>query len=240
MATINSINSNIPIELSKGGTNATSMATTNGTVYYDGTRLVTTATGTSGQVLVSNGAGVAPTFQTVAGSLVFIQSQTAASSTTVDFTTGITSTYNNYYFLISNMLVNTATAVFQMQVSTDGGGTWTAGTGYNSGAKRVSFNGNTWVAGSAASAAQWNLSEALSTGLLPRYFGYITFYNISNGGVPSYSGCAIDDPNATGVMGYNALSGYQSAVTTINGFRFTVSTGNMTTGFFSLYGIKES
>lgn len=240
MATINSINSNIPIELSKGGTNATSMATTNGTVYYDGTRLVTSATGTSGQVLISGGAGVAPTYQTVSGSLIFIQSQTASASTTVDFTTGISSTYNNYYFLISNMLVNTAGAILQMQVSTDGGGTWTAGTGYNSGSKRISTGGTTWAAGSASGTAQWNLSEAISTSVTPRYFGYITFYNISNGGVPSYSGCAIDNPNATGVLGYNALSGYQSAVTTINGFRFTESSGNMTTGFFTLYGIKES
>lgn len=52
------------LAIANGGTNATSFATTDGTVYYDGTRLVTTATGTSGQVLTSNGAGVAPTYQT--------------------------------------------------------------------------------------------------------------------------------------------------------------------------------
>lgn len=52
------------LAIANGGTNATSFATTDGTVYYDGTRLVTTATGTSGQILTSNGAGVAPTYQT--------------------------------------------------------------------------------------------------------------------------------------------------------------------------------
>ncbi len=52
-----------PLPIVEGGTNATSMATTDGTAYYDGTRIVTTATGTSGLVLVSNGAGVAPTYQ---------------------------------------------------------------------------------------------------------------------------------------------------------------------------------
>jgi len=44
MATKNSIDSNIPIEISKGGTNATTMATSTGIVKYDGTSLVTSST----------------------------------------------------------------------------------------------------------------------------------------------------------------------------------------------------
>lgn len=49
-----------------GGTNATSFATTNGTVIFDGTRLVTLASaGTSGQVLISAGAGTPPAYGTL-------------------------------------------------------------------------------------------------------------------------------------------------------------------------------
>lgn len=55
-----------PIPIIEGGTNAQSMATTDGVVYYDGTRLVTTSTGTAGQVLTSNGAA-APTYQNSSG-----------------------------------------------------------------------------------------------------------------------------------------------------------------------------
>lgn len=58
----------VPVSIANGGTNAITMATTDGTVYFDGTRLVTTATGTSTQVLTSNGAGVAPTYQSIGGS----------------------------------------------------------------------------------------------------------------------------------------------------------------------------
>lgn len=57
----------VPVSIADGGTNATSMATTDGVVYYDGTRLVTTAVGTATQVLTSNGPGVAPTFQAAGG-----------------------------------------------------------------------------------------------------------------------------------------------------------------------------
>ncbi len=47
--------------------NQTNLTVLDGTVYWDtGTqRLNTTATGTSGQVLTSNGAGLAPTYQTI-------------------------------------------------------------------------------------------------------------------------------------------------------------------------------
>lgn len=51
----------------EGGTNATTMATTDGVVYYDGTSLVTTAVGTAGDILTSNGSGLAPTFQAASG-----------------------------------------------------------------------------------------------------------------------------------------------------------------------------
>jgi hypothetical protein len=44
MPTNNAWNSNIPVEISKGGTNASTMATSTGIVKYDGTRLVTSGT----------------------------------------------------------------------------------------------------------------------------------------------------------------------------------------------------
>lgn len=53
-----------PIPVTEGGTNATSLATTDGVIYYDGSKLATTSAGSSGQVLQSAGAGVAPAYST--------------------------------------------------------------------------------------------------------------------------------------------------------------------------------
>lgn len=75
-----------PVSIANGGTNATSMATTDGTVIFDGTRLVTTATGTSGQVLTSNGAGVAPTYQAPAASSISITGDSGGALTGNAFT----------------------------------------------------------------------------------------------------------------------------------------------------------
>lgn len=52
-----------PIPVAEGGTGAGSLTNTDGVVYYDGTNLATTTVGSATQILTSNGAGVAPTFQ---------------------------------------------------------------------------------------------------------------------------------------------------------------------------------
>lgn len=49
-----------------GGTGNTTY-TTDGIIYYDGSKMASTSAGTAGQVLTSNGPGVAPTYQTGGG-----------------------------------------------------------------------------------------------------------------------------------------------------------------------------
>lgn len=74
------------LAIANGGTNATSMAVTDGTVYFDGTRLVTTATGSSGQFLRSSGAGVAPAYATLPASSISITGDSGGALTGAAFT----------------------------------------------------------------------------------------------------------------------------------------------------------
>ena len=83
------------LKIANGGTNATSMTNTDGVVYYDGTRLVTTAVGTATNILTSNGAGMAPTFQAApSGGITTINgdsgSVTGSTVTISGGTTGLT------------------------------------------------------------------------------------------------------------------------------------------------------
>lgn len=85
-------NLDVPVTIANGGTNATSMATTDGTVYFDGTSLVTTTTGTAGQVLTSNGVGLAPTYQSIpASGVVSITGDSGGAQTGAITLTGGTS-----------------------------------------------------------------------------------------------------------------------------------------------------
>lgn len=80
-----------PVSIANGGTNATSFTTTDGTIYYDGTRLVTTTTGSSGNVLTSGGPGVAPSYQSPAASSITISGNTGSSTgNSFTFTGGTT------------------------------------------------------------------------------------------------------------------------------------------------------
>ncbi|MBS0626524.1 MAG: hypothetical protein JSS32_10790, partial [Verrucomicrobia bacterium] len=69
--------------IANGGTNATSFGATNNLVYFDGTELNTMTSGTSGQLLVSAGNGIVPTFQTVSttpGVTIFDNANNSVSS----------------------------------------------------------------------------------------------------------------------------------------------------------------
>lgn len=81
-----------PVPIANGGTNATSMTNTDGVIYFDGTRLVTSNVGNSGQILTSNGAGMAPSFQTAGTASIDITGDSGGtlSSDAFTFTGGTT------------------------------------------------------------------------------------------------------------------------------------------------------
>lgn len=82
-----------PVPITEGGTNTKSFSTTDGTVYFDGTELATTATGTSGQVLTSNGVGFAPTFQPIPSGGIAVTTFTSSGTWTKNANTEFVQIY---------------------------------------------------------------------------------------------------------------------------------------------------
>lgn len=82
VATVNpTVNLDIPVTIAHGGTNAIAFGTVDGTVYYDGTSLVTTATGNAGDILTSNGPGLAPSYQpSVADGIITANGDTGSAT----------------------------------------------------------------------------------------------------------------------------------------------------------------
>lgn len=112
-----------PVSVANGGTNASSLTTTNGTLYFDGTRVVTTTTGTSGQVLTSNGAG-APTYQNASsGGISTLVGDDAGTATGATVTLAGGSN-------ISTSGNNAATITFNLSANPSVAGSVTAGTGF--------------------------------------------------------------------------------------------------------------
>lgn len=109
--------------IANGGTNASSMATTYGVNYFDGTRIVTTAVGTAGHVLTSNGVGVAPTFQ--AGGGGGISTLAGDSGTATGGTVTIAGTTNQITTSAAS-----ATVTLALATSPTVSGSWTTTAGY--------------------------------------------------------------------------------------------------------------
>lgn len=81
----------------------TNTPTLGGVGYGDGSELAFTGAGTSGQVLTSAG-GAAPTWATPSlGGMVFLSSVTASGTATAGFTSGFSSTYDDYLIIAENI-----------------------------------------------------------------------------------------------------------------------------------------
>ena len=187
--------------------------------------------GSSGNVLVSNGAAALPTWQVNSGvgNLVLIQSQAASSSASLVFTSGITSTYNTYLLVWSNYTPQTTTTLLELQVSTNGGSSYIA-TNYQSDMWVISHN-MTGV-GNVNSTTFMYLNQNISTGAFTSGQYWLT--NVTNGNaIQGYGiGNNSSDASIEFVAGTNTAN-------TINALKILSSSGNLANGTFTLYGLLE-
>jgi|SRR5215831_10143055 len=237
-----------PIPIVEGGTNATTMATTDGVVYYDGTSLVTTGVGTATQVLTSNGVGMAPTFQPSGGgssTLVLIETQNLLAASEAVFNTGITSAYNNYIFKIRNFSPDGTGGDLQMEISTDGGSTY-INTGYAYQVTHNVFSTGTWAANFSSSDTLFKLLVNMETvGNLGMPIQYdLSLATVTSGGISDLFSMLGQGMYADAGSSFSQVISTFFQLNTslaINAFRFTISTAipNTMTGTISLYGLIE-
>lgn len=217
----------IPLPIAQGGTNATTMTNTNGVIYYDGTRLVTTTVGSATQVLTSNGPGVAPTFQASSGgsgSWTLIETKTVVDNPFIEFITGITPDFED--FIIVHNDVSSATGgtnqLLFVQISIDGGGSYIS-TGYRL--------GNDAAAGLGINSIIDSDSRASGVAFL---------YNITSG-----SGYVMASSSATafnpGSVAASTSSGsaYETPGQVVNALRVIMQDSSNLTGTFSLYSLTQ-
>ena len=174
--------------------------------------------------------------------LVLISTATASASTTVDFTSGIDGTYDEYERHISDLVPATDTTSLYLRTSTDGGSTFDAGA-----------SDYTYVA-----------SGVRAGGVLDTETATATFINLGvsettldNGGVGvSHYVVTISSPANAATYGnihfkgwgqntsLNAFvshgAGSRAAAADVDAIRFLMSSGNITSGKFKLYGVRKS
>lgn len=189
--------------------------------------------GTSGQVLTSNGAGALPTMQTPCW--VKISSQTASSSSTIDFT-GLSTTYRSFRIELSHIVPATDTADFYMRTSTDNGSTYDSGaSAYQWSRMSVSSGGTTSGAGSTGD-SRFSLATNLGTSTRETLNGQVTLHDPQ--GTPGvHVTWDVNLLSATPTFFHTTGGGFRDATADVDAIRFLMSSGNISSGTFTLYGL---
>lgn len=217
---------------------------TEGDLFYrDATGLQKLAKGTSGQTLKMGGSN-APEWVTVdassGGAWNFISSGTASSSTSVDFTSGINSTYDTYMLTITSLVASSSSLRPYLQVSV--GGTFATANyhyytnGYGSGGGAVDA-GATYGDSMRLQGNTNMYSDTAKTGS-----GIIYFHNPASTTAYSNFHWKYTFWSATDVVMNDHGSGlYNGSTGAIDGVRLLAgASGNFTSGTFRLYGLAKS
>ncbi len=245
-----------PLPLASGGTGAstlTGVLTGNGTsavtaqavtqynVLIGGAANAVTsiAPGAAGQALLSAGALSNPAFGAVTGaSLVWLSSQTATSSASINFTSLISASYTSYFVTFYNVFPETDAAVLNMNLSNDNGSSWIA-TSYLCGGNYHPYNSTTFTNANSTTTCPINGGGQSSTTSNAPICGQMYLYNMNVAIAPEFFGqCTYFISGGT--LNEQYFSGTNTANTGINALQFLFSAGDISTGTFTLYGVKNS
>ena len=179
---------------------------------------------------------------TVLGNLVFISRSTASSSSSVNITSGIDSTYKEYIFMFNN-IHGSAASDFQINFSIDGGSnynvtkTTTAISAYHG--ENDSTPDLYYITSHdlAQSTAAKKIMGTIYNDNDNSGSGYLHLFDPSNTTfVKHFISSTQRTDNATSNNFYTA--GYGNTTSAINAVQFTMASGNIDSGTIDLYGVN--
>jgi len=227
------------LPIANGGTNSTATATAGGIGYGTGTAHAYTSAGTSGQVLTSAGSG-APSWQAPAsGALVLLATATASGAAYVTFDGYFSSTYTHYFFLFNNLLNTSGAQPLRMQLKVASSYVVTS----NYQANWIGFGGTsnsvTSNTTSGVTSFQLGLNSIGLAGSFSTASGYLYLHNVLSTSKQKVIQGVFSD--VTGYVSYR-VSGNTTGTEfnpAVTGARFFPSSGTISAGTISLYGIAK-
>lgn len=172
-----------------------------------------------------------------AGALTKIASAAASNSTTIDFVNGsggvvINSTYNTYLVVINSLIPANDGALTYMRTSTN------AGSSYDSGAGDYGYylvnNGTP----AQTTATQIPITTAVGNTSGRGANSVVKIYNPGNSAVRTVIGIDSNFYDNAGNETYTQGTAARRATADVDAIRFVMSTGNITSGSFQLYGVS--
>ena len=178
------------------------------------------------------------------GSLVLIATQTASSSSTISFTSGIDSTYKEYIFNFFDIHPATDGASFQFNMSIDTGSnynvtkTTTYFTAYNyesGGTPAVSYASNVDLA---QSTAFQNVNSGVGSDNDQCAVGTLHLFDPSNTTFVKHFLTCGNTYESSDLNSNVFVAGYGNTTSAVDAVQFKFSSGNIDSGTIKLYGVS--
>ena len=178
------------------------------------------------------------------GALTLIQTQTASSSTTIDFTSGIDDTYDSYVFKFINIHPSNDTVEFQFQGDTG------TNTNYNQTITSTYFRTYHDEADTATGLAYHgssdqaqgtgyqDLTDDVGNGNDESLAGSLFLYNPSSTTFVKHFIATTTDYNSNDHNLSQYIAGYFNTTTPITRISFKFEAGNIDSGTIKMYGVK--
>jgi len=205
----------------------------------------TVAVGTATHILTSNGAGAAPTFQAAAGGGAWTLISSTVASDDADITiTGLTSTYESYACIVSEMIPATDDTRLYFRMG-DSGGIDSGGSDYAFAATGLTSVSTTSLDKNgnlepqiilAPNGADDSVGNTAGEGICCRIMLYP---NLGSAQFPRMSFEA-SIGNAAGNETFFIGSGMRNSNITLDRVQVIFQTGNITSGRFTVWGIKHT
>jgi len=181
------------------------------------------------------------------GQPVLLSTATASSSSSIEFTSGIDSTYDIYQFEFVNIASNTNAVQFQINFSTD------SGSNYN-----VTKTGTLFYSyhkeDDSSTIFEYNTSHdiAQGTGFMAiavgdndeendyALSGELYLFNPSSTTFVKHFMSRINQVHYNDASADNFVAGYGNTTSAVDAIQFKAASGNIDSGTIKLYGIKDS
>jgi len=176
--------------------------------------------------------------------ITFISSQTASNSASIIFTSGLTSTYKAYKFVLVNIRPATDSVNFSFNLSTDSGSNYNVTktssdffAGHNEGDTNTYLDYDTNM-DLAQSTGEQKISDASGNDADQNLNGTITLFNPSSTTYVKHFISCVNNMQYHDYSRCEFTAGYGNTTSAINAIRFQFSSGNIANGTIYLYGIK--
>ena len=178
------------------------------------------------------------------GALTLLQTQTASSSSTISFTTGLDSTYKQYIFKFINIHGSVDNKHFYMNFSTDGGSSYGVATTTTLYRAQHDEGGSDpaleYLGGSDLDNSTSEQRIILSQGADNDQSGsgYMFLFDPSN---TTFAKQFFTRTSGVWYLDYNFnihVSGYVNTTSAVDAIQFTMSSGSIESGVIKMYGVS--